>query len=80
MTKSGDPDQMPHSVASVLGLHCCKGLQVPLVRVITVQVNVVVRAVWQSRTKTRNNHCSDFFFFHFEMRFHQAALTKFYVK
>ena len=35
MTNSEDPDQMPHSVASDLGLHC-KGLSVPILRVVTV--------------------------------------------
>ena len=33
VANSIDPDQMLHSAASDLGLHVCKGLSVPLLRV-----------------------------------------------
>ena len=36
MTNSVDPDQMLHSVASDLVLHCLSGLSVPILRDITV--------------------------------------------
>ena len=36
MANSVDPDQMLHSVVSDLGLHVCKGLSVPIFRVIMV--------------------------------------------
>ena len=36
MENSVDPDQMPHSAATDLGLHSCKDLSVPILRVIMV--------------------------------------------
>ena len=36
MANSVDPDQMPHSAASDLGLHCLQRLSVPILRVFTV--------------------------------------------
>ena len=44
MANSVDPDQMPHSVASDLGLHCL-GLSVPIFRVITVGTDMYI---WES--------------------------------
>ena len=41
MANSVDPDQMPHSVASDLGLRCLLSLSVSLLRVITVFVYAV---------------------------------------
>ena len=38
MTNSVDPDQMPHSVASYLGLHCLQRPIYPNTRVITVRL------------------------------------------
>ena len=36
MANGIDPDQMLHSVASDLGLHCLQSLSVPIPRIITV--------------------------------------------
>ena len=38
MANSIDPDQMPHSAASDLGLHCLLGLFVQICRVIMVPI------------------------------------------
>ena len=43
MVTSVDPDQMPHSAASDLGLHC-NGLSAPILGVITV---VIPREKWR---------------------------------
>ena len=41
MANSVDSDQMPHSAASDLGLHVCKGLSVPKLGVIMVRLFVL---------------------------------------
>ena len=46
MANSLDPDQMPHSTASDLDLHRCKGLSVPLLRVIMVLVIKFEQVCW----------------------------------
>ena len=41
-----DPDQMPHFVASDLGLHCLQSLSVPILRVITVSTLYLIKETW----------------------------------
>ena len=52
MANSVDPDQMLHSAASDLGLHCFSGLSVPIFRVMMVYYYTVTE-------KSNQGSCSE---------------------
>ena len=53
MANSIGPGQMPHSVASDLGLHCLQSLSVPILRVIMIiSVNFYLHSCMPSPDKS----------------------------
>ena len=53
MANNADPDQMPHSVSSDLGLHCLQMLSVPILRVImaVLKLTFLFNKQWKTNKK-----------------------------